>query len=144
MNSRSNKAKALITTSILSAAAGLSLAGCTSPEVAPAEEEVYCVNEDNEVVDENLCDGEGSYMNQHGGMSSYFFFVGNLGGNSYSPGQRIPSSYVSKGQRVSPVDSAARARAGLPKSGPVSSGTRVQGGIGKGGIGTGKPGSVGG
>lgn len=124
--SRSNKVKSVISTTILAAAAGLALAGC-----GEEDRDVYCVDGDNNVVDEDLCDDAG---NVHGG-GSYFFFVGNLGGNSYSPGQRIPQSYVSQGQRVSPGDSKARANAGLPKAGKVSSGTRISGGIG-----TGKPG----
>lgn len=127
--SRSNKVKSVISTTILAAAAGLALAGCGEED----NRDVYCVDGDNNVVDEDLCDDAG---NVHGG-GSYFFFVGNLGGHSYSPGQRIPQSYISTGQRVSPTNPTARANAGLPKTGKVSSGTRVSGGIG-----TGKPGGA--
>lgn len=141
MSSRSNRVKAAISTSVLASAAGLALAGCGGG-VEPNYQEVYCVNDQDEVVDEDMCDhASGTYGG--GGGGNFFLFIGNLGGNHYTPGQRIPHSYVSKGQRVSPVDAAARAKAGLPKSGPVSSGTRIQGGIGTGKVG-GKAGSVGG
>lgn len=128
MSSRSNRAKSAITTTILAAAAGLALAGCGGEE----NPEVYCVNGENEVIDEDLCDHTNGSYNAHGSYVPYFLFVGDVGGHRYSSGQKIPSDYISRGQRISPTNATARANAGLPKTGPVSSGTRISGGIGTG------------
>ena len=122
--------RATIGTITLSGAAMGFLTAC-GQDTAEEEQTAYCVDENDNVVDDDLCDESERNGGFVGGVP-YFFFLGSFGGNRYSPGQRIPSTYTSSGTRINPSDSSARSRAGLPSSGRVSSGTRVTGGIGSG------------
>ncbi len=134
---RSNRAKAAITTVSLTGAAMGFLTACGGGGGDDDNEarEVYCVDEQDNVVDEDQCEE----AERNGGIGlgglPFFFLLGNFGGNRYSVGQRIPSQYTSTGTRVNPSDTAARSRSGLPSSGKVTSGSRVSGGIGSGGAG---------
>ncbi len=122
----SNRTVQAFTTVVLTSAAAGFLAGCGT-ETEAEEQQVYCADEQGRVVDEDYCD------DGYRGGGSYFFFVGSFGGNSYRAGDRIPGRYLSGGvTRISPGDTAARQRAGLPGSGKVTGGTRVSGGIGSG------------
>ena len=135
--SRSNRVKAAIGTVSLTGAAMGFLAACgTEGDDDENAQTVYCVDEQDQVVDEDECEEaerNGGYI----GGFPYFFMLGNFGGNRYSVGQRIPSQYTGAATRVNPSDTSARSRAGLPSSGKVSSGTRISGGIGSGGGGGG-------
>ena len=129
---RSNGAKAAITTVSLTGAAIGFLTACGGGGDDNDAREVYCVDEQDNVVDEDQCeDAERNGGIGLGGLP-FFFLLGNFGGNRYSVGQRIPSQYTSTGTRVNPSDTAARSANGLPSTGKVTSGTRVSGGIGSG------------
>lgn len=114
-----NKAPRIVT----AAAVGISMTGVLSA-CSLGQDDVYCVDKDNVVVDENLCDDTSS----HGGGGGYFFLIGAFGGG-FGPGTRLDGS---RGQRISSTDGAARAAAGLPRSGKVSNGTKSSKGFGKG------------
>jgi hypothetical protein len=139
--SRSNRAKAAITTVSLTSAAMGFLTACGGGGDDNEAREVYCVDEQDNVVDEDQCEE----AERNGGVGlgglPFFFLLGSFGGNRYSVGQRIPSQYTSTGTRVNPSDTTARSRSGLPSSGKVTSGSRVSGGIGSGKAGGGSSGS---
>lgn len=101
------------------------LTGCGAQE----ETVVYCVDENDEVVDENLCDQD-SGSTSGGGF--FFFMAGNYG-SGLQPGTKLDRS---AGSRFSPTDTAARKSAGLPETGKVSTGKSGtyfrQGGFGSG------------
>ena len=133
---RSNRAKAAITTVSLTGAAMGFLTACGGGGGDDNEaREVYCVDEQDNVVDEDQCEE----AERNGGIGlgglPFFFLLGSFGGNRYSVGQRIPQQYTTAGTRVNPSDTAARSRNGLPSTGKVTSGTRVSGGIGSGSAG---------
>jgi len=138
---RSNRAKAAITTVSLTGAAMGFLTACGAGGGNETEaREVYCVDEQDNVVDEDQCEEaerNGGYI---GGLP-FFFLLGSFGGNRYSVGQRIPQQYTGSATRVNPSDTTARSRNGLPGTGRVTSGTRVSGGIGSGRVGSGSVGS---
>lgn len=139
--SRSNRVRAAIgTVSLTGAAMGfLSACGVAGEEEQEAER-VYCVDDQDQVVDEEQCEEaerNGGYI---GGVP-YFFLLGGFGGNRYAVGQTIPQQYTGAATRVNPADTTARSRAGLPGSGRVTSGTRISGGIGSGRVGSGSVGS---
>ncbi len=71
-------------------------------------EDVYCATEDGEVIDEKYCDDD---SRSFGGG---FIWIGGFGGG-LRPGQRL-----SGGQHFPYNDGAARARAGLPRTGTVT------------------------
>ena len=133
--SRSNRVKAVIGTVSLTGAAMGFLAACGSGGDDDSEaQRVYCVDEQDQVVDEDQCEEaerNGGYV---GGLP-FFFLLGGFGGNSYGVGQRIPSQYTGSATRINPSDSTARSRAGMPSTGKVTSGSRISGGIGSGGSG---------
>ena len=134
---RSNRAKAAITTvSLTGAAMGfLTACGGGGGEDENEAREVYCVDEQDNVVDEDQCEE----AERNGGIGvgglPFFFLLGNFGGNRYGVGQRIPQQYTGSATRVNPSDTTARSRNGLPRSGTVASGTRISGGLGAGGAG---------
>ncbi|MCW2763852.1 MAG: hypothetical protein JWR85_4053 [Marmoricola sp.] len=144
VRSRGNRARALVTTAILSAAAMSSLAACGS-DGDEGDQIAYCADEDGRVIDEDYCDDD-----DHDGHGGGFIFIGGFGGHTYHHGDRIPSKYRGSSggtTRISANDQAARAKVGLPKTGTVKSGTRVAGGIGTGkagGVGKGSSGKAGG
>jgi hypothetical protein len=138
MYSRSNRVKAAMSTITLSGAAVGFLAGCgaggDNEDAANADQETYCVDEDDNVVDDDMCEEAERNGGFVGGVP-FFFLLGGFGGNRYSVGQRIPSQYAGTGTRINPSDTTARQRAGLSSTGRVPSGTRVSGGLGTGGTG---------
>ena len=119
MSSKGNRVRAAITTTVLAGAATGFLAGCGTDydddDYEMQEENVYCVDKDNNVVDPDLCDEH----HGHGG-GAYFFALGNWG-SSYHSGQRLPHY----GTVVDPRDPAARSKAGLSTTGTVKPGSTV-------------------
>ncbi|MBM9468354.1 hypothetical protein [Nakamurella leprariae] len=101
-----------------------SVAACSSDE---ADQTAYCVDQDNQVVDDSNCDESRGYG---GGL---FFLMMAAGG--FGRGSVIPSSAMYS-SRINPADSAARAGAGLPATGRAAGTTIKSGGIGKGGGGS--------
>ena len=132
--SRSNRVKAVISTVSLSGAAMGWLTACGTGNDENEAREVYCVDEQDQVVDDSQCEEAERHGGFVGGLP-FFFLLGGFGGNRYSVGQRIPSQYTGAATRVNPSHSSARSRSGLPSSGKVSSGTRISGGIGSGSVG---------
>ncbi len=133
--SRSNRVKAVISTVSLSGAAMGWLTACgTGGENDDEAREVYCVDEQDQVVDDDECEEAERNGGFVGGLP-FFFLIGGFGGNRYSVGQTIPRQYTTAANRVNPSDSTARRSAGLPTRGKVASGTRISGGIGKGSVG---------
>ena len=117
----SNRVRAALTTTVLTTAATGFMAGCS---VGGDEDQVaYCTDEDGKVVDDEFCD------DGYNGPGAGFFFL-YLGG--FRSGLPVGTVLPSGGTRISPNDTAARQRAGLPSTGRVSAGTRVSGGIGTG------------
>jgi hypothetical protein len=117
----SNRVRAALTTTVLTTAATGFMAGCG---VGGEEEQVaYCTDEDGKIVDDEFCD------DGYNGPGAGFFFL-YLGG--FGRGLPVGTVLPSGGTRISPTDTAARQRAGLPSTGKVSAGTRVSGGIGSG------------
>jgi hypothetical protein len=123
--------KASLTTVSLTGAAMGFLAGCGSGNDNEARE-VYCVDEQDKVVDDAQCEEAERHGGFVGGLP-FFFLLGGFGGNRYGVGQTIPRQYTSAATRVNPSDTRARSRAGMAATGKVASGTRIGGGIGKGG-----------
>lgn len=117
-----NKAPRIVT----AAAVGISMSGVLSA-CSLGTEDVYCVDENNVVVDEALCDD--TRASGGGTGAGYFFLIGAFGGG-FGPGTRLDGS---RGTRISSTDRAARAQYGLPRSGTVSNGTKSSTGFGKGG-----------
>ena len=133
--SRSNRVKAVISTVTLSGAAMGWLTACGAGGDNENEaREVYCVDEQDQVVDDDQCEEAERNGGFVGGLP-FFFLLGGFGGNRYSVGQRIPAQYTGAATRVNPSDSTARSRNGLPRSGTVASGTRISGGLGSGSAG---------
>lgn len=102
-----NTAPAAIAALVLS---GGVLAGCGEQE----ETVVYCVNEDDEVVDDDQCDEDGNTSS--GGV--FFFMAGNYN-SGLKPGTKLDRNM---GSRISPADTVAREKAGLPSKGKVTTG----------------------
>jgi hypothetical protein len=120
----SNRIRAALTTTVLTTAATGFMAGCGVGGDEEEEEQVaYCTDENGEIVDEDYCD------DGYSGPGAGFFFL-YLGG--FGRGLPVGTVLPRGGTRISPTDTAARQRAGLPATGKVSPGTRVSGGIGSG------------
>jgi hypothetical protein len=134
--SRSNRVKAAISTVSLTGAAMGFLAACGSGDDENDAHRVYCVDEQDKVVNDDQCEEAERHGGFVGGLP-FFFLVGGFGGNRYSVGQSIPRQYTTAANRVNPSDSTARRSAGLPNTGKVASGSRISGGIGSGGGGGG-------
>ncbi len=133
--SRSNRVKAVISTVSLTGAAMGWLTACgTGGDDENEAREVYCVDEQDRVVDDDQCEEAERHGGFVGGLP-FFFLLGGFGGNRYSVGQTIPRQYTGAATRVNPSDRSARSRAGMPSTGKVASGTRISGGIGKGSVG---------
>jgi hypothetical protein len=132
--SRSNRVKAVISTVTLSGAAMGWLTACGDGGNDNEAREVYCVDEQDRVVDDDQCEEAERHGGFVGGLP-FFFLLGGFGGNRYGVGQTIPRQYTGAATRVNPSDSSARSRAGMPSTGKVASGTRISGGIGKGSVG---------
>jgi hypothetical protein len=134
--SRSNRVKAAIATVSLTGAATGFLTACGSGNDENEAHRVYCVDEQDKVVDEDQCEEAERHGGFIGGLP-FFFLLGGFGGNRYSVGQTIPRQYTGSATRVNPSDTTARRSNGLPSSGKVTSGSRISGGIGSGGGGGG-------
>ncbi|MGY1623136.1 hypothetical protein ACI789_13130 [Geodermatophilus sp. SYSU D00965] len=117
----SNRVRSALTTTVLATAATGFLAGCGTDD--DDEQVAYCTNEDGEIVDDDYCDD--GYRGPGAGL--FFLYLG-----GFRPGLPVGTVLPAGGTRISPTDSAARQRAGLPATGKVSGGTRVTGGIGSG------------
>lgn len=107
---------------------GLALSGVmVVPSVASCgssgaeEQTAYCVDADNQVVDDSNCDESRGY----GG--GFFFLL--LAGGGFGRGSVIPAAGTT---RINPADSRARVSAGLPATGRAAGTTIRSGGIGKG------------
>jgi len=116
----SNRVRAALTTTVLTTAATGFMAGCG---VGGEDQVAYCTDEDGKVVDDHYCDD--GYRGPGAGL--FFLYLGGFG-RGLPVGTVLPRG----GTRISPTDTAARANAGLPRTGKVSAGTRVSGGIGSG------------
>src|SRR3954454_10029155 len=117
----SNRVRAALTTTVLTTAATGFLAGCG---VGGDEDQVaYCTDQDGKIVDDDYCDD--GYRGPGAGL--FFLYLG-----GFRPGLPVGTVLPRGGTRISPTDTAARQRAGLPSTGKVSAGTRVTGGIGSG------------
>ncbi|MGR7025848.1 hypothetical protein [Geodermatophilus sp. URMC 62] len=121
----SNRVRGALTTTVLATAATGFLAGCGTDE--DDEQVAYCTNEDGEIVDDDYCDDD-----RGGGGGLFFLYLG-----AFRPGLPVGTVLPRGGTRISPTDTAARQRYGLPGSGKVTGGTRVTGGIGSGSGGSG-------
>jgi hypothetical protein len=126
--SRSNRVKAAVGTVSLTGAAMGFLAACGSDDREDAQR-VYCVDQQDKVVDEDECERAERGGGSLGGLP-FFFLLSSFGGHRYSPGQVIPAQYSSGARRVGVSDAAGRRSAGLPSTGRVTSGQRITGGIG--------------
>jgi hypothetical protein len=122
----SNRVRGALTTTVLATAATGFLAGCGTDE---DEQVAYCTNEDGEIVDDDYCDDD---RGGGGGGGLFFLYLG-----AFRPGLPVGTVLPRGGTRISPTDTAARQRYGLPGSGKVTGGTRVTGGIGSGSGGSG-------
>jgi hypothetical protein len=116
----SNRVRSALTTTVLTTAATGFMAGCG---VGGEDQVAYCTDQDGKVVDDSYCDD-----GYHGPGAGFFFLY--LGG--FGRGLPVGTVLPRGGTRISPTDTAARANAGLPRTGKVSAGTRVSGGIGSG------------
>ena len=123
----SNRVRAALTTTVLATAATGFLAACGTDE-EEQEQVAYCTNEDGEIVDDDYCDD--GYRGPGAGL--FFLYLG-----AFRPGLPVGTLLPRGGTRISPTDTAARQRYGLPTSGKVTGGTRVTGGIGSGAGGSG-------
>jgi hypothetical protein len=85
------------------------------------EQTAYCVDANNQVVDDSNCDESHGYG---GGLFFLFLATGGFGRGSF-----IPSV---GGTRINPADTTARVNAGLPGTGRAAGTTIRSGGIGKG------------
>lgn len=86
-----------------------------------------CVDENGKIVDDSNCENGKSSTHRAGLTSGYWYYTS---GRRYQVGSHAPSNWQSS--RISPSDSAARSKAGLPSSGKIG-GTKVSsGGFGKG------------
>ncbi len=133
--SRSNRVKAVISTVSLTGAAMGWLTACgTEADDENEAREVYCVDEQDQVVEDEQCEEAERNGGFVGGVP-FFFLLGGFGGNRYSVGQTIPRQYTGAATRVNPSDTSARSRSGLPSRGKVASGSRISGGIGSGSVG---------
>ena len=130
--SRSNRVKAAISTVGLTGAAMGFLAACGSGDDENDAHRVYCVDEQDKVVDDAQCEEAERHGGFVGGLP-FFFLLGGFGGNRYSVGQQIPARYTGAATRVNPSDRTARGNNGLARTGKVASGTRISGGLGSGG-----------
>ncbi|GGL86340.1 hypothetical protein [Nakamurella endophytica] len=97
-----------------------SLAACSSNQ---GDQRAYCVNAQNQVVDDSYCDQGHNYG---GGL---FFLL--LASGAFNRGAYIPSGAY-YGSRINPADRTARVNAGLPATGRAAGTTIRSGGIGKG------------
>ena len=120
----SNRVRGALTTTVLATAATGFLAGCGTDE--DDEQVAYCTNEDGEIVDDDYCDDD-----RGGGGGLFFLYLG-----AFRPGLPVGTLLPRGGTRISPTDTAARQRYGLPGTGKVTGGQRVTGGIGSGSGGT--------
>lgn len=99
-----------------------SLAACGSDDER-TDQTVYCVDQNDNVVDESLCDDTSTSSGSH------FLMFAAAG---YLLGSRLPTG----GTRISPTDKSARTAAGLSSTGRAAGTTVKSGGIGKGSTGS--------
>lgn len=122
-----------LTASFLLLAAG-GMAACDSDENPNEDGHFYCVDANNQVVDEDICD------DSDGSSSNGFFFM-YLGSSMHTPsggystypvGSRLPAN----APKFSVNDTKARQKFGLPATGRVANGTVKTNVVGKGGAGS--------
>ena len=105
------------------------LAGAPVVTVGCADQEpdqyVYCVDQYGNIIDEDACDDDGYYN----GYPVYYWVTT----SSHPIGYHVPASQRHGRNYVSPHDPAARARAGVPRTGRIG-GTTIShsGGFGHG------------
>ena len=125
--------------SVTALAVGLAMTGALSACSGTTDDVVYCVDQNNQIVDDSKCDDSTGTSNN----GLFWYMVGRYG-SGLQPGTRLDPA---QGQRVSPRDQAARERAGIPRTGKVSTGktgtVASKGGFGKGGTSAGKGGTGG-
>lgn len=110
-------------------AAALVLSGCGASE---PDDVVYCVDENNMIVDEDRCDDtSGTHSN------GFFWYMVGRYNSGLKPGTSLDPALSSA--RFRSTDSAARTKAGFSSTGKISTGKSA--GFGKGG---GKAGGFGG
>ena len=130
-------------------AAALVLSGCGSSgfESSEPEDTVYCVNQDNVVVDEDQCGEEGTtgHSTHSGGSSLLLWYMIGKYTAGQRPGAQLDPALAS--HRVQTTDTAGRTAAGLNATGTVKNGQNAGFGkasTGKSGSHPGKPGGFGG
>ena len=94
-----------------------SVASCSS---SGTDEQAYCVDANNQVVDDSNCD------ETHGYGGGFFFLM--LASSGFGRGSVINGG----GTRINPADTTARVNAGLPATGRAAGTTIRSGGIGHG------------
>lgn len=99
--------------------------GCADEQETQDASYVYCVDQDGNILDPNLCDDNGYYN----GYPVYYWITT----SSHSVGYHVPASQRRGTSYVRVSDPAARARAGVPRTGRIG-GTTVShsGGFGHG------------
>lgn len=117
----------------VAAAAALVLAGCSPAieEEAEPTDTVYCVDAENTIVDEELCNEQTETHHSGASTALLFFMIGRYAGG-LSTGTRLDPTLSS--QRFQTTDTEARRAANLATSGVVRNGTSAA---------TGKPASLG-
>lgn len=118
------------TPSVVVLAAAAFLTGCGAGE---PDDAVYCVDNDNVVVDDNKCDDS---TGTHGN-GAFWYMMGRYN-SGLTPGTRLDPGLSTA--RFSSTDSAARTKAGFSPTGKISTGR--SGGLGA-GTNSGKSGSFG-
>lgn len=130
-------------------AAALVLSGCGSSgfESSAPEDTVYCVDQDNVVVDEAQCEEESAtgHSTHAGGSSLLLWYMVGQFTAGQRPGAQLNPAFAS--HRVQTTDTAGRTAAGLSATGTVKNGQSAGFGkttTGKSGSTPGKPGGFGG
>jgi hypothetical protein len=119
---------------VLSAAfLGLASGGVAACDSQPDEDEVfYCVDENENIVDEDNCDDTRARSGGVGFLPLFFLAHSSRYPKGLRPGTKVPAG----GAKFAYNDAAARSQWGLPSTGRVANGTVKTGSVGKGGSGS--------